>query len=150
MRRLVVVAILIGCLSSVMSASAQSADRSEIDALMAKWLHALNTENISDYASCYWDDATVLGYDTAGNSGVFRGINAIRAHQQQWFDGADYAAMNLTYSPPDRFTLGSPTSWVYVYDNSERYRFIEAFYFERRSGEYRIVHQFLISGVQIP
>lgn len=150
MKRTVVIAFLIGCVFSVAGAGAQSAEQNRLDALMAKWLRSLNTENIADYSSCYWNDATVLTYDTKGSHRMLRGINAIRANQQNWFDGADYASFKLTYPQPDRFSQGMRGSWVYVYNNIDRYRYMEAFYFEERSGEYRIVHQLLVSNLAIP
>lgn len=117
---------------------------------MAKWLHSLTAENIADYASCYWPDATVLTYDTKGAPRMLSGIEAIRANQQQWFDATDYAAMNLTYSAPDRFAEHAPEEWVYIYNNIDRYRYLEAFYIEQRSGEYRIVNQLLVSNLLVP
>jgi len=150
MKKIVVIALLIGFSLQAADLFAQGTDQDKVDALMNRWIRSLTTENIEQYASCYWKDATQLIYDTKGSSTLFEGIAAIRNKQQQWFENADYASMNLIYPEPNRFPYGGSSSWVYVYNNIGKYRYLEAFYIERRAEEFRIIDQILVSNVVVP
>ncbi len=126
---------------------ADTQEQVQLDQLMQKWISALTTENIEAMASCYWPEATKIIYNPNRTSSMLEGIEEIRENQQRLFDKFDYPSMHLQYPNPKRFLPGSVSEEerrpVYIYDNKKR-GFIDIFFFEKRSGEYRIIQHLLL------
>ena len=141
---LVVVALMF---FSSIAAWAQGTGRVTGEQLMRQWIAALRSEDINGYASCYWPEATLLSYNTNGDSKLLEQVEAIRRNQKMLFDNFDFASMNLTYANPRRIESGSGSREIFVYDNREHNGYIEMFYLEKRSGEFRIVNQVLVMGL---
>jgi hypothetical protein len=130
--------------------TAQNADRSTTDALMSTWITSLQSENIEGFASCYWPDATLFSFNPNGNSSLLEGVGAIKSNQATLFAAFDYKAMNLTYPQALRFPSMRSAKSIYVYDNRAKFGYIEIFYLEGRSGEYRILNQVMTMGLAPP
>ena len=123
--------------------SAQSAVQRQIDTLMKTWEKALVTEDLDTLIDCYWPDALSVTYNRNGESAMQDGSRAIRREQEGWFDQLDYPSLGLKYPEPQRFLPEQSDKPVYIYDYSSS-GFMDIFYFEKRSGEYRISKHVLL------
>jgi hypothetical protein len=59
----------------------------------------------------------------------------------------DYESLNLEYPEPERFLPKTGDTPVYVY-NYREHKFIDVFYFQKRTGKYRIIHHILLINLQ--
>jgi hypothetical protein len=118
-----------------------------IDALMARWIGALVSEDSETLAGCYWPEAVSISYDPSGGSELLEGGAAIRQSIEAVFAEYDYPSLGMVYPEPTRFFPQNDTVPVYVYNYVE-YRFIDVFYFEERMGEYRILRHLLLIDPQ--
>jgi len=132
------------CLSPL---RAEPAAREELDALMTRWIEALKSEDIDTLMSCYWPDAVSVSYDPTGGSELLEGTDAIRASTEAVFEAYDYPSLGLEYPEPARFFPTRDDLPVYIYNYLD-YRFIDIFYFQTRSGEYRIRRHVLLIDPQ--
>ena len=128
-------------------ASAEDGVQKKLDTLMDTWISSLPKEDIDALISCYWPDATKVVYNPNGQSYMLEGSAAIKQDQQAWFDGVDYAFFNLKYPEPERFLPKSGGTPVYIYNYTE-HNFIDVFYFQNRSGTYRIIRHMLLVDPQ--
>jgi hypothetical protein len=126
---------------------ADSPLQGELDTLMARWIEALKNEDSETLMSCYWSDAVSITYDPSGGSELLEGTAAIRESTETVFAEYDYPSLGLEYPEPERFFPLRDSLPVYIY-NYVDYRFIDVFYFQRRSGEYRIVRHILLIDPQ--
>jgi hypothetical protein len=148
MKRAVLPLIVIcGVLLIASSSYAQDAAQRELDSLMNQWVNSLKTENIDSFADCYWQDAQSVRFDPAGGSRLLEGASAIRGAQAEWFARVDYPSLGLDYPEPARFLPGAGDMPVYVF-NVTKFKFIDIFYFQKRSGRYRILKHVLLLNPQ--
>lgn len=139
--------VLAGALLLVPCSFAQEAVQRELDALANKWVNALLSEDLAAWADCYWPDAVSVHYNPAGDSKLLEGSAAIRNEQAGWFANVDYAAMGLVYPEPARFLPGSGDMPVYIF-NVKQFKFLDIFYFQKRSGRYKILKHILVQDPQ--
>jgi hypothetical protein len=142
-----VVLCLLGTLPRPTAAFGDPSLQAELDALMQRWIEALKTEDSATLAECYWPDAVAVSYDPSGGSELLEGRQAIRESQEAVFAEYDYPSLALEYPEPARFFPRSDPLPVYIY-NYVDYRFIDIFYFEKRSGEVRILRHVLLVDPQ--
>ncbi|HUX21883.1 MAG TPA: hypothetical protein VMW69_11640 [Spirochaetia bacterium] len=148
-KRLLLIAMILSTFT-VSVAFAQGADYALTDGLMSKWIRALQSEDIGSFASCYWPEATLFSFNPSETSTLLEGVDSIQSNQASLFAAFDYGAMNLSYPKAARFPSRGNNRVIYVYDNRERFGYIEIFYLERRAGEYRILNQILTMGLPQP
>lgn len=145
--RMVVPAVLGLCLLQPALLRADSPQQAELDALMGRWIEALKSEDSDTLVECYWPDAVSITYDPSGGSELLEGRQAIRESQDAVFAQYDYPSLGLEYPEPARFFPQNGDLPAYIY-NYVDYRFIDVFYFEKRSGEYRILRHLLLIDPQ--
>lgn len=138
---------LAGILLPLASLHADSALQAELDALMARWIGALENEDTEGMLECYWPEAVSISYDPAGGSELLEGRQAIRESQDAVFAEYDYPSLGLEYPKPARFFPSQDSLPVYIY-NYVDFRFIDIFYFEERGGEVRILRHILLIDPQ--
>jgi hypothetical protein len=126
---------------------ADPAARAPLDALMHRWIGALKAEDLDTLMSCYWPDALSISYDPTGGSELLEGTEAIRGSTAAVFEAYDYPSLGLEYPEPARFFPTQDDLPVYIY-NYVDFRFIDIFYFQARSGEYRIMRHVLLIDPQ--
>ncbi len=128
---------------SVFPAFTDNQAQGKLDMLMDKWTTSLSSEDIDSMVSCYWPEVLDITYSTNGKSSSRVGIDAVRENQQMLFDRIDYPSLHLNYPEPARFIPESGDLPIYIYDYREK-NFMDIFYFEKRSGEYRIIRHILL------
>ena len=94
---------LLGILLQPMMLAAEPVLQAELDALMGRWIEALETEDSDGLLECYWPEAVSISYDPSGGSELLEGTEAIRASQDAVFAEYDYPSLGLEYPEPARF-----------------------------------------------
>ena len=139
--------VLAGTLAQPPRLQAESPLQASLDALMARWIGALESEDIGGMLECYWPEAVSISYDPAGGSELLEGRQAIRESQEAVFAEYDYPSLGLEYPEPARFFPNTDSLPVYIY-NYVDFRFIDVFYFQERAGEVRILRHLLLIDPQ--
>ena len=122
-------------------------DREAIDAVVNKWVKALQTKDLEALADTYWPDFVHTSKNADGSVvETIRGIEDFKVQQQEWFDKGDFYK-RIIYSDPQRDFESQPGKAIYTISgrlDQDKWGWQDIFQLTKRNGEWRIIDHVLI------
>ena len=122
-------------------------DRAAIDAVVDKWVKALQAEDIEAFIDTYWPEFVHTSKKADGSvAETIRGIEELRIQQQEWFDKGDYYG-RIVYSGPQRDFESQPGKAIYTISgklDQDKWGWQDIFQLTKRNGKWRIIDHVLI------
>ena len=123
-------------------------DRAAIDAVVNKWVKALQAEeDLEALIDTYWPDFVHTSKKADGSVvETIRDIEDFKIQQQEWFDKGDFYA-RIVYSEPQRDFTSQPGQAIYTISgklDQDKWGWQDIFQLAKRKGEWRIIDHVLI------
>lgn len=122
-------------------------DRAAIDAVVNRWVKALQAEDLEAFIDTYWPEVVHTSKKADGSvTESIQGIEDLKAQQREWFDKWDFYA-RIVYSEPQRDFESQPGQAIYTISgklDQDKWGWQDLFQLTRRKGEWRIIDHVLI------
>jgi len=140
-----VILLLFSCASAPKGIIAE--DRAAIDAVVNRWVKALQAEDLEAFAATYWPDFVHTSKNADGSvAETIRGIEDLKVQQQEFFNKGDFFA-RIVYSDPERDFESEPGEPIYTISgklDQDKWGWQDIFQLAKRKGEWRIIDHVLI------